>query len=187
MGDVEKNSASSGLITTSHNPSHFLRKLSKLLAFCLPDSIRINRGSLNKKQLLNYCWNNKIPRLIIVQGFEKKDSSIIEFFNLEKSQKPVTSVIQVKDVFFPRKGAKDTRIDASRIFLHYSTEIPSRLRESIDLQMKPFLISNTNNKAHSNIEINFTTYDSQQLIGNITRTGRKENLEILTYSITFLE
>ncbi len=187
MVQVEKNSASSGLITTSHNPSHFLRKLSKLLTFCLPDSIRINRGSLNKKQLLNYCWNNKIPRLIIVQGFEEKDSSLIEFFNLEKSQKPVASVIQVKDVFFPTKGIKESRIDASRIFLHYSTEIPSSLRESIDLLMKPFLISNSKEKSDSNIEINFTTYTSQHLIGNFTRTGKKENLEILTFSITFVE
>lgn len=187
MVQVEKNSAFSGLITTSHNPSHFLRKLSKLLTFCLPDSVRINRGSLNKKQLSNYCWNNKILRLIIVQGFEKKDSAIIEFHNLEKSQKPVKSVIQVTDVVFPKKGIKNTRIDASRIHLRYSSEIIPKLRESIDLHMKPFLISDTIKNSGSNIEIKFTTYDSHQLHGKISRFSKKENLEILAFRVTLLE
>ncbi|MHA1947386.1 MAG: hypothetical protein ACXAC6_06815 [Candidatus Hodarchaeales archaeon] len=187
MVQVEKNSAFSGLITTSHNPSHFLRKLSKLLTFCLPDSVRINRGSLNKNQLLNYCWNNKILRLIIVQGFEKKDSAIVEFYNLEKSQRPVKSVIQVTDVIFPRKGIKETRIDTSHIHLSYSTEIIPKLKESIDLHLKPFLISDTINSSGSKIEIRFTTYDSHQLLGKISHFRKKENLEILTFRIMLLE
>ncbi len=187
MDQVEKVSASSGLITTSHNPSHFLRKLSKLLTFCLPDSVRINRGSLNKKQLLNYCWNNRIPRLIIVQGFEKKDNARIEFYNLEKSLKPVNSVIEVMNVFFPRKGVKETRIDAKSIRLNYSNNIPQKLREHIDMFMNPFLVSNSNFTSDSNLEIKFTTYDSNQLLGIITRTGKKEPLEILSYRITNLE
>jgi len=187
MVQVEKNSASSGFITTSHNPSHFLRKLSKLLTFCLPDSIRLNRGSLGKKQLLNYCWNNEIPRLIIVQGSELKDTGNIEIYNLENSQKPINSVIEVKNVFFPRKGVKNTRIDIKSIRLNYYKDIPPRVRERIDIFMKPFLFSNTNNVSDSNLEITFTTDNSNQLIGNITRTGKKEAVEILTFRITNLE
>jgi len=187
MVQVEKNSASSGLITTSHNPTHFLRKLSKLLTFCFPESDRINRGSLSKKQLLNYCWNNKIPRLIIVQGFEEKDTARIEFYNLEKSQQPINSAIEVTDVFFPRKGVKKTRIEAKSISLSYSKDIPTGMKEHIDMLMKPFLISNTKFNSRSNLEINFITYDSDQILGNITRTGRKEALEILTFRIANLE
>ena len=187
MVQVEKDSASSGLITTSHSPSHFLRKLSKLLTFFLPGVVRINRGSLNKKQLLNYCWNNKIPRLIIVQGYEKKDSARIEIFNLEKSQKPVNSVIEVTDVFFPRKGVKNTRIDVKSIHLKYSKDIPLNIRENIDVFMKPFLISNPNVSQDSDLEIKFTTHNSNQVLGNITRTGKKEAIEILTFGITNLE
>ncbi len=187
MVQVEKDSASSGLITTSHSPSHFLRKLSKLLTFLLPSSARINRGSLNKKQLLNYCWNNKIPRLFIVQGVEKKDSARIEFFNLEKSQKPVNSVIEVRDVFFPRKGVKNTRIDIKSIHLNYFKDLPPNIRENINMFMKPFLTSNPTFIQDSDLEIKFTTYDSNQLLGNITRIGKKEAVEILTFRITNLE
>jgi rRNA maturation protein Rpf1 len=187
MVQVEKGSASSGLITTSHSPSHFLRKLSKLLTFFLLSSVRLNRGSLNKKQLLNYCWNNKIPRLIIVQGLEKKDSARIELFNLEKSQKPVNSVIEVTDVFFPRKGVKNTRIDVKNICLNYSKDIPQNIREYIDIFMKPFLNSNPSLSQDSDLEINITTHNSNQVLGKIIWTGRKEAIEILTFGITNLE
>ena len=187
MVQVEKNSASSGLITTSHNPSHFLRQLSKLLTFCLPDSVRINRGSLNKKQLFNYCWNNKIPRLFIVQGFKKIDTSIIEFYNLEKSSEPVNSVIELTNVHFPKKGIKETRIDAKSIRLNYSKDIPPMVSERINMFMKPFLNSNSNYISDSNLEINFLKYNPDQLLGNITRTNKKEAVEILAYRITNLD
>ena len=187
MVQVEKDSAASGLITTSHSPSHFLRKISKLLTFFLPSSVRINRGSLNKKRLLNYCWNNKIPRLIIVHGLEKKESARIELFNLEKSQKPVNSVIDVTDVFFPRKGVKNTRIDVKSIHLKYSKDIPQDIRENIDIFMKPFLNSNPNFSQNSDLEIIFSTNNSNQVLGKIIRTGKKEAIEILNFGITNLE
>ncbi len=187
MDQVEKNSAPSGLITTSHNPSHFLRKLSKLLTFCFPDSVRINRGSLNKKHLLNYCWNNKIPRLILVQGFEKKDTARIQLYNLEKSQKPVNAVIEVSNVFFPKKGVKHTRIDTKSVQMNFSKDIPPRLREYIDMFMKPFLISNKNFITSSNLEIKLTAYNSNQIHGKIIRASKNETVEILTYRITNLE
>jgi hypothetical protein len=183
MAQVEKNSASSGLITTSHNPSHFLRQLSKLLTFCLPNSGRLNRGSLNKKQLFNYCWNNKVPRLIIVQGSEKTDSAFLELYNLEKSQKPVNSVIEVTKTFFPKKGVKKTRIDAKSITLNFSDDIPTGLRDCIDISMKPFLVRDTKFGSDSNLVFHFAKYESNQLLGYITRENKKETVEILTYSI----
>ena len=186
MDQVEKNSASSGLITTSHNPSHFLRKLSKLLTFCLPNTVRINRGSLNKKQLFNYCWNNQISRLMIVQGLEKKDSGIIEIYKLERSLKPINALIEVSDVTFPNKGVKDARIESSGISLHYSTDFPIKLRESIESLLKPFLISSTKKKSESVIEMNFTHYESHEIKGNFLRQGKGEKYQLLIFRITLL-
>ena len=184
MGQVEKNSAFSGLITTSHSPSHFLRKLSKLLTYCFPNSVRINRGSLNKKQLFNYCWNNQIFRLLIIHSLGEKNSAKIEIYNLEKSQEPIISTIEITAVSFPKKGIKEARIDANSISLHYSIEIPPRLREAIDLLMKPFLLSNTRNKSDSSLDMNIMRYTPHQILGNIVQTKKEESLEIFTFRVT---
>ena len=71
--------------------------------------------------------------------------------------------------------------------MNYYKDIPQNIRENIDMFMKPFLNSNPNASQGSDLEIKFDTFNSNQVLGKIIRSGKKEAIEILTFGITNLE
>ena len=106
MADNERETFSPLLITTSHNPSHFIRRVSKLLSFSLPFSKRMNRGSLSLKEIKNFCWNKGINKVIIVQSSRKIDSVSLSCFDFVKSPQQMDVKVNLTNFLFPRKGDK---------------------------------------------------------------------------------
>jgi rRNA maturation protein Rpf1 len=179
-----KKKASSILITTSHNPTHFLRRVCRLLSYSLPLSSRINRGSLNRKELLNYCWNNKINWLFIVKQSQEVNIIDLECTNLSLSTEPLNAFIKLKDFFFPQKGDNETRISVNQMSLNYSPEIPNDI---IDLILPFNELCVKDNKAYqesSNLSLNFSKYAEGKLEGNVAFTGKNKLHELFKFTIT---
>ena len=179
-------SAPSGLVTTSHNPSHFLRQISKLLSFCLPGSIRMNRGSLNQKALLNYCWNKEIPRLIIIQGSEVKNKAKLVLFNLENSKNQIETTITILSTILSNNRKSKVRIDVKGIMISYTSEIPLNIRKEITTYLNPFLERSRLNSAISNLTIPFSVNLENQIKGKLLYHDRKESIELLSFTINNL-
>ena len=91
--DQERKINPSVFITTSRNPTHFLRRVSKILAFSIPRSERITRGSLNRTQLRNYCKNKNITRMIILHRTKKPNNVLAKAYSIEN-----TAVLHKADI-----------------------------------------------------------------------------------------
>ena len=176
-------SAPSGIITTSHNPSHFLKQISKLLSFCFHNSTRINRGSLNRKELLNYCWNKSIPRLIIVQGSDKEHGARLELYNLELTKNPIEPKIEILNTYFSNNQNPKLRILVKGIGISYTSEIPLSIRKKITTFLTPFIEQKTTDNNLTNLKINFSVNSDNQIYGKVVYYNRKELIELLALII----
>lgn len=175
------------MITTSHNPSHFLRRVSRLLTYIIPNSERINRGSLNRNQLSNYCWNNKIQRMIIVQQSHKKDVANLNCYNLEVSPRPLSIIIELTNFLFPIRGDEKTRISVNDLKINYFSIIPPYIRNNIDEYLKPVLEPYNNTSESANLTINFLNFLNNKLQGEVVYKTRKQVQILFIFEIVIIK
>jgi hypothetical protein len=177
-----KKKASSILITTSHNPSHFLRRVCRLLTYSLPLSTKLNRGSLNKKELLNYCWNNQIKWLFIIKQSQESDATQFDCINLSVSTEPLDIFIELRDFIFPRKGDDQTRISVNHIDFHYSSEIPHNFKEMVK-PFKELFLKNKDNLVAPDLIVKFVKYSNNELTGQATFIGKNKHLQLFKFLV----
>ena len=186
MDDLQKKKGSPNvLITTSHNPSHFLRRVGKLLSYTIPFSEKLNRGSLNIQQIHNYCWNNDIKLLFILKDSETKNSAFLNFYDLSKSRTPMNATIRLTNFYFPRKGDSKTRIDSKGINLEFSHLVNEKKLAKIQENMRRFFHPHLPQTKHSNLNINFQKITGSQITGVVTRPLPEEILPVFAFEVTF--
>ncbi|MHA1976092.1 MAG: hypothetical protein ACW98F_03530 [Candidatus Hodarchaeales archaeon] len=183
MAESAKELVSALLITTSHNPPHFLRRVSKLLSFSLPFSKRINRGSLNIKEIRNFCWNTGIHKLIIVQGAKETDSVSLSCYNFFQSPHQLNVKIELSNFNFPRKGEKDTRVEGQQMSVQYAPETPEEIKESIHDYIKPLIHSMMDKPSKSNLILKFRNYTDGKLQGEVVRTHSPNNSPLYSFEV----
>ena len=171
------------LITTSHNPSHFLRRVCKLLSFSLPNSKRINRGSLSIKEIRNFCWNAGIQKVLIVQGVRKTDSVSLCCHNFSKSPHQVDVQIRLTNFHFPQKGNKETRVEGNRISVEFSPDTPGSIKDSIEDFMTPLLDATKSKLSNSNFLIRFSNYANGKLEGEVLRTQKTNVSPLYSFEV----
>jgi len=173
------------LITTSRNPSHFLRRTSKILDYSLPNSQRMNRGSLNLKQLYNYCWNRKIPRLFILQNSSKgKDIVIIKAYLISEVIQLSDSIIEISELMSLKKHSKNTRIKVEQLKLNFSKSIDSKLKNKVIEIFNPSIHSSSTDRPKYLLSIQFLQKSPNELIGNAIQQSFSSQLHLFTLHIS---
>ncbi|PWI49695.1 hypothetical protein CEE45_00780 [Candidatus Heimdallarchaeota archaeon B3_Heim] len=175
------------LITTSHNPSHFLRRVSKLLSFSLPLSKRMNRGSLSLKEIKNLCWNMGINKLLIVHGSKKIDSISLSCYDFIQSPKQFEVNAKLENFNFPRKGEKETRVDCNYISVEYPLDIPISLKERIQNFLNPLLSQTKSKQTKSTLKIKFSDYSNGNLHGEVVRTVPNNGTPLYSFVINIMQ
>lgn len=125
------------LITTSRNPTHKLRRVHKILFFSLPNSERVNRGSLSLDKLFNYCWGKRISRLLILENTKEQDLVRIKAYSIEKKPQPVEANITLSNVISLQKHEKKNRIVVEQVHIDFSDEVDELKKDQIRDFFKP--------------------------------------------------
>ncbi|MFX0173471.1 MAG: hypothetical protein ACFE9L_16385 [Candidatus Hodarchaeota archaeon] len=173
------------LITTSRNPTHYLRRATKILSYSVPNSQKLNRGTLNLKQLYNYCWNQKIPRLIILQR-NKKDKIInFQIYSIEKEVNTLNVDIQLFDLIELQKHNTKTRIMVDRVKLEFSNEIHPLIKKRLIKIFNPIFNFSRLNYAKKLLTIKFKPETPEILIGTAVQKYSSIFLHLYTLRITF--
>ncbi|MHA2174526.1 MAG: hypothetical protein ACXACP_05630 [Candidatus Hodarchaeales archaeon] len=172
------------LITTSHNPSHFLRRVGKLLSFIIPNSEKLSRGSLNFHQISNYCWNKEIKLLFILDDSESKNSAFLKLYDFTNSRTPINAIIRLMNFSFPNKGNSRSRIEFKGTKLVFSDLKENRIYTKIQEVMKSLQMSCISRAKHPELIIDFQKISSSQVHGIVTREYNEEILPVLSFEVT---
>lgn len=183
--EKEKTEILNTLITTSRNPSHFLRRTSNILAYSLPNSQRMNRGSLNLKQLFNYCWNRKIPRLFILQNSSKgRDVVTVKAYLIAEDIQVVGLIIELSEIIALKRHDKKTRIVVEQLKLNFSKSIEMKLKDNVIKIFNPFIHSSSTESPRYSLSIDFSQESPCEIIGNAIQHSFSSNLHIYTLHIS---
>ncbi|MFW9856872.1 MAG: hypothetical protein ACFFFG_17620 [Candidatus Thorarchaeota archaeon] len=160
-------------ITTSRHPTHFLRRASKVLNFSIPNSIRLNRGSLNQREIYRYCWNLQIPYALILQNTGRKDIVDLKAYKIGKDVQAMSPSIKLFDMIQLKRHNREMRIDVDSIQLHFASTVQQSLKSEI-IQVFTPLLRLTNTRASENLlSLTFRIEGSDILIGEaIQKTAR---------------
>ncbi len=183
MMDQERNNSVGILITTSLNPPHFLRRASKVLAFSLPNSKKINRGSLSLKYLFSYCWNLKISRLLILQKAKSDNTAMIKAYSIDEKVEKINLIIELSDIISLRKHDKNTRIVIDRVQLEFFDNRELLMKSSMLNLFKPILEIKTIPEGSKTLTIMIKPESSTSIIGTAIQKGTKGNLSLYTLKI----
>ncbi len=181
MAEIERGITSNLLITTSHNPSHFLRRVCKLLSFSLPASQRINRGSLSLKEIRNYCWNIGIHKLLIVKGSKKNDSVSLSCYDFRRSTQLINIEVTLMDFNFPKKGDKDTRIESKINVIEFPPKLPVSLKEAVLKFINPLNDSTMKKISKSNVLIRINSFSDGKLQGQVINTNLNRKIPLYSF------
>ncbi|MHA2074557.1 MAG: hypothetical protein ACW97X_08050 [Candidatus Hodarchaeales archaeon] len=180
--DQERLSNPSVIITTSRNPSHFLRRVCKILTFSIPRSERITRGSLNRNQLFNYCWNKNIPRILILHGPDENNSVLVKAYSIDNTVLFHEVSIRLNDFISIQKHNKSNRITISTIKLDFSEKIDFTVKKGIINFFNPIIQNNRDLRKKKILTLSFRQDTSQDITGYAYQLN--DNSSILLYKIT---
>lgn len=119
------------LITTSRNPNHYLRRASKIISLSIPNSQRINRGSLSLNKLFNYCWNKQFTRLIILQGVMDEDSILVKAYLVDKKPQLIDAHIELNNIISIGDYDPKHRIMVDKVTLIFSSKVNEIVKKRI--------------------------------------------------------
>ncbi|MFX0088207.1 MAG: hypothetical protein ACFFAU_21310 [Candidatus Hodarchaeota archaeon] len=174
--DQERSTQVSVLITTSRNPSHYIRRVTKIVTFSIPKSKRITRGSLNKKQLFNYCKNLNIRRLLILEGSKKEGVIAVKAYSIEDEINSFNAEIILNNITSITKQDKNTRIMIEKICLGFSKEISRIIKNKVTDFFSPIIMEDKVLRRNKLLIINFTQKNPKVLLGfayqQISKTSR---------------
>ncbi|MFX0182970.1 MAG: hypothetical protein ACFE95_07815 [Candidatus Hodarchaeota archaeon] len=173
------------LITTSRNPTHFLRRAAKILSLSFPNSQKLNRGTLNQKQLNNFCWNQKIPRLIILQRNQKDQTINVRIYSIDKEVKVINAAIQLFDLILLQKHERNKRIMVDTVKLEFSKNINPQIKSRLIKIFKPIIQYSDPINARKLLTIYFKSKTSKTLIGSAIQKVSSVSLHLYTLHISF--
>lgn len=179
--EQEKLTNSSVIITTSRNPSHFLRRVCKILTFSIPGSERITRGSLNQNQIYNYCRNKDISRILIVHGTSLGNSVQVKAYSVTDTILFHEVNILLSDFISLQKHNKSNRIIITSIKLDFSEEIDFSIKKGIINYFHPIVKNRRDFGKNKILTISFKQETSQSVIGYAFQPNK--NSSILLYKI----
>ncbi len=183
--EKEKTEILSFLITTSRNPTHFLRRTSNILAYSIPNSQRMNRGSLNLKQLYNYCWNRKIPRLFILNKSSKGRHIVtVKVYLIVEDIQLVDSKIEISEIISLKRHNNRSRIMAEQIQLKFSKSIDAKLKENALVIFNPIISPYSTERPKYSLSIEFSQESHCKIIGKAIQQSTSSNLHIYTLHIS---
>ncbi|MFW9778958.1 MAG: hypothetical protein ACFFE8_08915 [Candidatus Heimdallarchaeota archaeon] len=160
-------------ITTSRHPTHFLRRASKVLNFSIPNSLKLNRGSLNQREIYRYCWNRRIPFALILQNTGQKDIVEVKAYKIGMEVQAMTPSIKLLNMIQLKRHNRETRIDVDSIQLQFASTVQQSLKDRLIEAFNP-LLRLTNVKTSENLLfLRFRIERSNILIGEaIQKTAR---------------
>lgn len=171
------------LITTCRNPSHNLRRISKILTYSLPKSQRLTRGNLSLNDIFRYCWNHRIFRLLVLQK-HSENSILIKAFSIGEKPRPIQATIKLSEVVIPKKHVKTQRIMIEKVKI----EFKGKMKEEIRKYLLDFFLPITQNSIHNHttklLTISFEMSSSDSLIGYAVQQNSSMPLPLYTIHIT---
>ncbi|NHJ00651.1 MAG: hypothetical protein EAX86_00855 [Candidatus Heimdallarchaeota archaeon] len=149
--DLERKVNTDILITTSRNPTHFLRRTAKILKLCLPNTVMISRGSLNINQVLNYSFNNEIKVLLILHQTQENGTIKVNPYFITRDTLKITSTILISNIITLKAHDSKIRLTSAPIRLKFSQEINNNIKEKIIFLFEPIIEPrvNKNEKFHN--------------------------------------
>ncbi len=183
--EQEKLTNSSVIITTSRNPSHFLRRVCRILTFSIPRSERISRGSLNQKQIYNYCRNKNITRILIVHGTSLGNSVQVKAYSVTDTILFHEVNILLSDFISLQKHNKSNRIIITAIQLDFSEEIDFSIKKGIINFFQPIVQNTQDDGKNKILTFSFNQKTSQNVIGYAFQKNRNSSILLYKINITF--
>ena len=173
------------LITTSRNPSHFLRRVSKILYFIIPNSEKLPRGSLNKKQIFNYCKNQRIKRLLILQVRDENSTVFVKAYSIEDNILHYNADIMLSDIIHLQKHDKNTRIKVKKIDINFCERTSDTVKGKVNAFFYPIMKKQKKIKGRNLLVISFKQEKPNHLSGFIHQHISSSSLAVCKVSITF--
>ena len=183
--EQEKLTNSSVIITTSRNPSHFLRRVCKILTFSIPKSERISRGSLNQNQIYNYCRNKNIARILIVHRTSVDNSVHVKAYSVADTILFHEVNILLSDFISLQKHNKSNRIIITSIQLDFSEEIDFSIKKGIINYFHPIVQNTRDVRKNKILTISFKQETSQNVIGYAFQQNRNSSILLYKINVTF--
>ncbi|UCG89980.1 MAG: hypothetical protein JSU57_05830 [Candidatus Heimdallarchaeota archaeon] len=172
------------LITTSRDPNHYLRRVSKIIALSFPNSQRMNRGSLSLKKLFSYCWNKQISRLLILQGTAKEDLIIVKAYLIGKIPQLVEATIKLTNIITLQKNRKKHRITVEKVCLDFSEEVNKISKERITDFFQPLVQESEHASSKNFLTIRFRKETRKSLIGQVIQENSSLSLPLYNIHIS---
>lgn len=171
------------LITTSRNPTHYLRRICKIISFSIPNSQRLTRGNLNLKEIFRYCWNNKIFRIIILQKHSEKNSILVKAYFIREKPQLINATIKITEMATLKKHNKTQRIMIEKVNLDFTEAVSKEIKKQITLFFSP-IIQNQRNCSSKILSISFGKNSLNSLIGHAVQHNSSESLPLFKIHIT---
>ncbi|MFW9905569.1 MAG: hypothetical protein ACFFFH_14600 [Candidatus Thorarchaeota archaeon] len=171
------------LITTSRNPSHRLRRVSKIVTYSIPKSQRLTRGNLSLDDIFRYCWNHQIFRLLILQKYSK-NSILIKAFSIEKKPRPIKATIKLSEIVTPQKHDKTQRIMIEKVKIEFKENLREELRKCLLDFFSPITQNLEHNHSTKLLTISFESNSTGTLLGHAVQQGSSMPLPLYTIHIT---
>ena len=181
--DYESRNSPSILITTSRNPSHFLRRAANILKYCFSSASILNRGSLNENHLLNYSIYNNIYLLLILKQIQQRD--VIEVISLFLSDKSTQTsfTILISELIDLKRHDSQTRIQPAPIKLEFSENINENTIKLTSSLLKPILINENYGNPNIYNLIQFQSEEKGVIKGKFTQNKESISKEILRFTM----
>ncbi|MFX1505150.1 MAG: hypothetical protein ACFFDC_03455 [Promethearchaeota archaeon] len=171
------------LITTSRNPSHKLRRISKIINYSIPKSQRLTRGNLSLSDIFRYCWNHQISRLIILQK-HSKNSLLVKAFSIEDKPRPIHATIRLSEIVTLQKHVKTQRILIEKVNIEFKSKLRKEIRKYILDFFSPITQNLEPNHSTKLLIISFEKTSSDSLIGHAVQQNSSMPLPLYTIHIT---
>jgi len=173
------------LISTSRNPSHFLRRVSKIFTLIIPNSEKLPRGSLNKKQIFNYCRNQNIKRLLILQVHDENSTIFVKAYSIEDTILHYNADIILSDIIRMQKHDKNTRIIVDNIDIIFCERTSDTIKKKVNAFFHPIIKNQKIFKGRKFLVINFKQEKPNYLSGFIHQRISSSSLAVCKVSISF--
>ncbi|MHA2202248.1 MAG: hypothetical protein ACW991_01030 [Candidatus Hodarchaeales archaeon] len=172
------------LITTSRNPTHQLRRMSKIIALSFPNSQRLTRGSLSLDKVFRYCWNQQIFRLLILQKNSGKDSILVKAYSIGEKPQPIKATIKITEMISLQKHNKTQRILIEKVKLDFTDQVNEEIMEQIIDFLSPIIQKAGNKRTKKLLTMSFRKTKSTSLIGHVVQHNSSQSLPLYTIHIS---
>ncbi|MFX1285163.1 MAG: hypothetical protein ACFFB5_16015 [Promethearchaeota archaeon] len=172
------------LITTSRDPTQYLRRVSKIITLSFPNSQRMNRGSLSLNKLFTYCWNKQISRLLILQGTTEEGLVSVKAYKIGKIPQLVEATVELSKIISLQKHRKKQRINIEKVCFDFSEEVDKMIKERITDFFQHVFKDSKHISTKNLLTISFRKETKNSLIGQAVLQNLLQSLLLYKIQIT---